>query len=99
MLLPIALAAEFIGTFVFFTVILASGEAIPVVVALLAAIYFGGHLSGGSFNPGVTLMMLLRGTLSLRAALAYVLVQMLAAVAAVFWAKLTLKPKVITQLF
>ena len=49
---------EFIGTFFFFSVILAQGKPIPIAVALLASIYFGGDISGGHFNPAVSVMML-----------------------------------------
>ena len=35
---------EFIGTFIFLSVILTSGEAIPIGVALAAVILFGGKI-------------------------------------------------------
>lgn len=78
---------EFIGTFIFFSVILQHGQAIPIAVALAAAIYFGGAISGGNFNPGVSLMMFLKGTLSSADFAQYVIVQCLAAVAAVYFNK------------
>jgi aquaporin Z len=83
------LLVEFIGTFLFFSVILKWGEALPIAVALAAAIYFGGHISGGNFNPGVSLMMFLTDKLSQAEFLQYVLVQGLAAFSAVYFAKLT----------
>ncbi len=42
---------ELIGTFVFLSVILKQGSAIPIAVALAAVIYLG----GGHYNPAVTL--------------------------------------------
>ena len=47
---------EFIGTFVFLSVILRTGEALPIAVAL--AICFSGAVSGGHFNPAVNAMLL-----------------------------------------
>jgi aquaporin Z len=79
---------EYIGSFIFFYVILQQGQAIPIGVALAAMIYFGGAISGGHFNPGVSLMMFLNGTLPSSEFLQYVLVQSLAAATAVYFAKL-----------
>lgn len=73
---------EFIGTFIFFSVILRHGTAIPIAVALAAAIYFGGAISGGNFNPGVTFMMWLKNSLTNTEAISYVGAQLLAALAA-----------------
>jgi aquaporin Z len=64
--------AEFVGTFfLVFTVCCAvrSNSALaPVGIgAVLAAMIFaGGHISGGHFNPAVTLAVFLRGKLELR---------------------------------
>lgn len=88
-----ALIAEFIGSFVFFVVILATGMPIAIAAALLAAIFFGGHVSGGNFNPAVSVMMMLRGDLSLTSGLAYIFVQLLAAGVAFAWYQKTGKLK------
>lgn len=79
---------EFIGTFIFFSVILQHGQALPIAIALAAVIYFGGAISGGHFNPGVSLMMFLKGTLGSADMIQYVVVQCLAAFVAVYFAKL-----------
>ena len=50
---------EFIGTFIFLSVILGTGEVLPIAIALAAAIFFGGKYSGGNFNPAVSFMMFL----------------------------------------
>lgn len=73
---------EFIGTFVFLSVILWSGEAIPIGAALATAIFMGGAVSGGNFNPAVSTMMFLRGTMPLGKTLGYVVMQLLGAFAA-----------------
>jgi len=38
---------EFVGTFIFLSVILSSGEAFPIGLALATVIFFGGNISGG----------------------------------------------------
>ena len=79
---------EFIGTFLFFSVILQQGQAIPIAVALASAIYFGGAISGGHFNPGVSFMMFMNGKLQSMELLQYVLVQLAAAMAALYMYRL-----------
>ena len=73
---------EFIGTFIFLSVILTSGEAIPIGIALVTAIYFGGKISGGNFNPAVSVMMHLKGSLNMTDMIAYIVAQVLGGVAA-----------------
>ena len=76
--------AEFIGTLVFLTVILKSGGDKYVVVAgLLAAILLMGNVSGGHFNPAVTVMELSRGQMDNREAMGYIGAQLVGALAAV----------------
>ena len=67
---------EFIGTFVFLSVILSQGQALPIVIALAAAIFFGGSISGGHFNPAVSFMMHVNNTLPLEDFLFYVVSQL-----------------------
>lgn len=83
---------EFIGSFIFFSVILQHGQAIPIAVALAAAIYFGGAISGGHFNPAVSFMMFLKGGFSSADLVQYVVVQCLAAYAALAFNKLAVVP-------
>lgn len=73
---------EFIGTFIFLSVILTSGEAIPIGIALITAILFGGKISGGNFNPAVSIMMHLKGTLNMTDLVGYIVAQVLGGVAA-----------------
>ena len=76
---------EFIGTFIFLSVILRVGEPIPIVVGLLAAIYFGGSISGGHFNPAVSFMMFLKNSLSATDLPVYVLAQLAGGAAALYF--------------
>ncbi|MCY1058926.1 aquaporin [Nannocystis sp. SCPEA4] len=68
---------EFVGTFLFvFSIALAvahAGALAPLVIgaALMSMVYMGGHISGGHYNPAVTLAVYLRGKLGLTTALGY----------------------------
>jgi aquaporin Z len=74
-------AVELIGTFLFvFTVATAasvSGTLAPLAIGstLMVMIYAGGHISGGHFNPAVTLGALVRGRIGVRDAVGYWVVQ------------------------
>jgi aquaporin Z len=74
-------AVEAIGTFfLVFTVgaAVASASAMaPLAIgaALMVMIYAGGHISGGHYNPAVTLAVLVRRRIALRDAIAYWIVQ------------------------
>lgn len=68
---------EFIGTFFFLYIILATGQALPIGIALAAAIFFAGSVSGAHLNPAVSTMLLAKGSLSLEKWMGYVVVQVL----------------------
>jgi aquaporin Z len=85
----LAVVTEFIGTFVFLSVILSTGSAIPIAVALAAAIYFGGSVSGGHFNPAVSTMMLAKGGINVETWITYVIAQVLGGLVALLWFKST----------
>jgi glycerol uptake facilitator-like aquaporin len=82
-----ALLAEFLGTFFFVAVILATAGAQPiaVAVALLAAIYLAASFSGGHINPAVSLAMFAKGTIGAPKLVGYVLSQAVGALLAVAW--------------
>lgn len=82
---------EFIGTFflvltVGMTVLEPHGAAFlaPLAIgsALAVMVYAGGHVSGGHYNPAVTLAVYLRGKIKLEEAWIYWIVQLLAGAAA-----------------
>ena len=82
-------AAELLGTFVFLSVILASnGQAVPVAVGLLAAVYMVASVSGANLNPAVSVMQWLNNALSRDEMLWYVAAQVAGGVLALHVNKL-----------
>jgi len=75
---------EFLGTFVFLSVIVATGQPILIVLALLLAILVGGGISGGHFNPAVSIMFYANGGLTSLDLGAYIAAQVLGGLAALF---------------
>ena len=71
------LMVEFLGTIIFLGVILNTGKALPIGIALASVIYFGGDISGGHFNPAVTIMMLANNKISFIEAITYIATQIL----------------------
>jgi len=74
--------AEFLGTFIFLYIILQQGQPIPIAVGLLAAIYAFGSISGGHFNPAVSIMMGAKGSVSPQKAVVYIVAQILGGLSA-----------------
>ena len=91
---------EFVGTFFLtFTVataaVLGTGgplAAFAIGTVLAVMIYAGGHISGGHFNPSVTLAVFLRGRCSLADLVPYFIAQLAAAVVAALLAKHVIAP-------
>jgi aquaporin Z len=80
---------EFIGTFFWtLTLVLAtnngSGEMAPLAIgaALMVMVYAGSHVSGGHYNPVLTLALLMRSRVDRSDAIYYVVAQILAALIA-----------------
>ncbi len=77
------LIAEFMGTLFFvMTALLVDGAAAAAAV-LTVVIYSLGHISGGHFNPAVSLAVFLRGRMSKKELVEYAIAQTVAAVVAV----------------
>jgi aquaporin Z len=82
-----AVITEFVGTFFFLSIILnavadAAYGPIAIAVGLLAAIYFGGKVSGGHYNPAVSIMMYVKGKLAGDLTALYIAAQILGALTA-----------------
>ena len=83
----LSVLTEFIGTFIFLSVILITGDALSIGLTLAAVIYFGSKVSGGNYNPAVSYMMLLNNKLSLEKFIMYVLAQLVGATCALVYFK------------
>ncbi len=78
---------EFIGTFfLVLTVVLSvhynSMPGLAIGAILMVMVYMGGPISGGHYNPGISLGVAMRGKLTYREMIFYWVAQLLAAVAA-----------------
>lgn len=79
---------EFLGTFFFLAVILSVYKMKNIILVGLAiglglscAIFIGGKVSGGHFNPAVTIMMYANNNLNLRDTIFYIISQILGGLA------------------
>jgi glycerol uptake facilitator-like aquaporin len=79
----IAVLVEFLGTFIFLSVIVATGNAWMIGLTLAILAYFAGSISGGHFNPAVTLMTLYNRGIASDNAAAYIVAQVAAGILAV----------------
>ena len=66
---------EFLGTLFFLYVILATGQPLAIGAALAVAIMVGGPISGGMFNPAVSVMMVAAGKMKSADLIPYILAQ------------------------
>ena len=73
---------EFLGTMFFLYVILASGNPLAIGLALVVAILVGGKISGGNFNPAVSVMMTAAGKLNKNDLLPHIVAQVAGGLAA-----------------
>lgn len=94
-----ALAAEFIGTFMLMVSVLGAafysfgapvgpagiiGVALSIGITVMALAYSIGHVSGGHYNPAVTLGLVAGGRFPFGDAIGYIIAQCLGAIAACF---------------
>jgi glycerol uptake facilitator-like aquaporin len=73
----IAYVVEFLGTFLFLSVIVATGQPVLIALALLLVILLGGGVSGGHYNPAVSIMFWAKGSLTAKDLAGYVTAQTL----------------------
>jgi len=74
---------EFLGTMFLVYIIFATGNYLAIGAALAIAVLMGGSISGGAYNPAVTLALYSAGKLNKSDLIPYMVVQMLGALAGV----------------
>jgi aquaporin Z len=95
---------EFIGTFgLVFTVgcaVMTRSALAPLAIgaALMVFVYAGGHISGGHYNPAVSLAAFLRGRLGRKDLIPYWVAQLAAAVIAAVLARFVVNPRLVIPL-
>ena len=96
---------ELIGTFFLAltvgiaAVLGAAGPLAPLAIGsiLMIMIYAGGHISGGHFNPAVTLAVFIRGRCEARDVAPYLIAQVVGAVLAAALQRSRLRPRPVVQ--
>jgi aquaporin Z len=78
------LLVEFLGTMFLMFVIFATGNWLAIGAALAVAVMLGGPVSGGAYNPAVSVALYAAGKLSKADLLPYIIVQILGALAAFY---------------
>jgi aquaporin Z len=68
-------AIEFLGTMFLVFVIFATGNYLAIGAALAVAVLLGGAVSGGAFNPAVTIALMYAGKLSRSDLIPYIVAQ------------------------
>ena len=79
---------EFLGTLFLMFVILYTGNYLAIGMALAIAVFLGGAISGGAFNPAVTIGLLLTKHIPLSDVLPDIAGQIAGALTAVYLVKL-----------
>jgi aquaporin Z len=78
------LLVEFLGTMFLMFVIFATGNWLAIGAALSLAIMLGGEISGGAYNPAVTIALYAANKLPKTDLLPYIIVQLLGSLAAFY---------------
>ena len=66
---------EFLGTFLFLSVVIATTNPVLIALALLTAIVLVAGVSGAHLNPAISTMFYAKGSLSMNDLLGYVFAQ------------------------
>lgn len=73
---------EFLGTLFLTYIIFLTGNYLAIGAALAIAVFLGGNISGGAFNPAVAIAMFYDGRLSANDLVPYIVSQVLGALVA-----------------
>ncbi len=71
------LLVEYLGTMLLMIVIFITGNYLAIGAALALAIFLGGGISGGAFNPAVTISLYAAGKLSMYDVITYSIAEIL----------------------
>jgi glycerol uptake facilitator-like aquaporin len=82
---------EFLGTLFLVFIILATGNWMAIGSALAIAVLLGGPISGGSYNPAVTIALMSAGKLPSAEVIPYFIAEIAGALTAVQLVKLVKK--------
>ena len=72
---------EFLGTMFLAFIIFATGNYLAIGAAIAIIVFLGGPISGGAFNPAVTLALYHSGKLMKKDIVPYIIVEILGALA------------------
>lgn len=78
----IPFVVEFLGTLLLCSVVISTGRPVFIAVAFFLAMFLGGAISGGYFNPAITVMQWAKGTLTSQDFVGYVVAQILGGLSA-----------------
>lgn len=78
------LLVEFLGTVLLVFVVLTTGNWAAIGLALAVAIFLGGKISGGAFNPAVALSFYMKNIININDLVMYIAAQTVGAVVAFY---------------
>ena len=78
------LLVEFLGTMFLMFVIFATGDWLAIGAATSVVVLLGGKITGGAYNPAVSIALYAAGKLPKAELLPYIIVEILGALAAFF---------------
>jgi len=84
---------EFLGTTLLVFVIFATGNYLAIGAALAVAVFLGGAISGGAFNPAVAISLMYSGKLARADLIPYMVAEIAGAIAGVELVKLVVNKK------
>ena len=76
----LGILVEFLGTFIFLSVILATSNPWAIGLTLAILIFLGISVSGGHYNPAVTSMMLYNRGIAMDSAVGFIVAQIVAGI-------------------
>lgn len=78
----IPFVVEFLGTLLLCSVFISTGRPVYIAITLFLVIFLGGAISGGHFNPAVSIMFWAKGALTSSDFMSYLIAQTLGGLSA-----------------